>query len=437
MTWIHDGDDHPEFVIGQAPFGPRLTGVGLFVAPPATGQVSLASAQRARLEATGSSRGFGAPWRFEQPDDVHARVDLDGDGAGDLIGNSAGSNFEFSCVGYRLGLESRPASQWDWLFHRGDPAEPSASCNFVDLDDDGQIDVVARFHDPAVAGGVRFYVDLGPFPLGEHDVAASPVLEGTRLGTNFWFFVGDFNGDGLRDFGLSAVADAPGQADPQVELFFAPFASTALDQPDVVIRGSSSQLSLNVAFSPGDIDGDGSDDLVVDSSSHSAFDSGAVFVFKGPFVAGAYDDIDADTTIRWPQPGSRTGIRVNSAGDVDGDGRADFAVGAFPDLDAPMPYDATPYWPAPDTADTGVAAPTGFEGAFMVFGDPPAGVVGPEEAKFTLLGAPGELISWGGITPAGDLDGDGADDLSYIAYGNDTELRIVHPCADFGVPVAP
>ncbi len=128
------------------------------------------------------------------------------------------------------------------------------------------------------------------------------------------------------------------------------------------------------AFAGGDVDGDGVADLVV--GAHGP--SGGAYVLLGPLTDGTPRDADISISA---VPGWQVGSSVAFVGDLDGEGRADIAVGV----------------PAVGGGDA------------WVFAAPIPGALGRSDA-FSIFS--GVVASQAGVRigPAGDQDGDGRDD---------------------------
>ncbi len=74
---------------------------------------------------------------------------------------------------------------------------------------------------------------------------------------------------------------------------------------------------------PGDMDGDGLDDILIASSSAN-YDAGTVSLFLG--TSGIFEITEADVTISGDASAQRVGAAASPAGDVDGDGYEDLLV---------------------------------------------------------------------------------------------------------------
>jgi hypothetical protein len=94
--------------------------------------------------------------------------------------------------------------------------------------------------------------------------------------------------------------------------------------PTVTIAGSSGRFGFAV-ISAGDVNGDGFADLAVGAPDDNS-ETGSVFVLFGS--PSGIDPMAARTSISGRSPGDFFGQSIAAAGDVDGDGYGDFIVGA-------------------------------------------------------------------------------------------------------------
>ena len=204
-----------------------------------------------------------------------------------------------------------------------------------DVDGDG--------YDDILVGTLGLDVDLffGPFCPGTYRrshadvrfVVVAPVTGSFRLAS-----VGDVDGDGLDDVRIGPnVFFAPLGRSPEERADR--FGQVAVLEPDLYVAGG------RLLMSPGDLNGDGSADLVLGrplafhpsvpvSKSAADYGPGVVSVFFGPFEAGPtrwlYPE-DADAELVGETWDVFAGDGLAAPGDVNGDGRDDLVVGASRD----------------------------------------------------------------------------------------------------------
>ncbi|MES2641997.1 MAG: MopE-related protein [Myxococcota bacterium] len=269
-----------------------------------------------------------------------------------------------------------------------------------DLNGDGFAELVvgAPFNMDGEFAGVALVV---PGPL-ERDANLGDAIWFTGLPEDQYSFAGwavcvpgDMNGDGLADLawsvpsargddywaGVVYVEDGPAEV------------GNYFSEPSRGIAGATLGANLGESLAPaGDVDGDGLADLLVGVPRPAWPDEpelqtlGGALVFLGPIRPGT-GEADAELTLVGEALLDRAGETV-AAGDFNGDGHADFVVGA--------PY-----------ADT-LATRAGM--AWVWYG-PSSGTVDLVDAGVRLLGE-GEGDQAGRtLANAHDLDGDGADEL--------------------------
>ncbi|HQS45825.1 MAG TPA: Ig-like domain-containing protein, partial [Xanthobacteraceae bacterium] len=179
--------------------------------------------------------------------------------------------------------------------------------------------------------------------------------------------------------------------------------------------------------SAGDVNGDGIDDILVGAPNNYASESGssdpgnAYVIFGregglGTIDLAAFDDDDASNDpgikITGAHNADFAGWSVSKAGDVNGDGVADFIVG--------VPY-----------SDVGTAADDNGGNAYVIFGKTDAaGGLGPIDLSvfdgdtpvnstgIKISGVSGSLAGVS-VSNAGDVNGDGVDDLLVGANNSD------------------
>jgi Ca2+-binding RTX toxin-like protein len=234
---------------------------------------------------------------------------------------------------------------------------------------------------------------------------------------------GDVNGDGYADVIVSARAADPHGSNSGASYvvfghaggFSANIELSSLDGSNgFKISGvGASDLSGQSVASAGDINGDGFDDMIVGAPQAGGFfGAGAAYVVFG-HAGGFGANIDLSSldgtngfTIRGAAPHDQTGWSVASAGDFNGDGIADIIIGAV------------------GVETEGVKHGEGAGASYVVFGK--TGGFGSNIDVSSLDGTNGFKISGGAsqtynsgnsVASAGDINGDGYDDLIIGAFG--------------------
>jgi YDG domain/FG-GAP repeat/RTX calcium-binding nonapeptide repeat (4 copies) len=147
---------------------------------------------------------------------------------------------------------------------------------------------------------------------------------------------GDINGDGYEDIILGAHQADPSALNNAGASYIifgsaSPIATINLASANIKILGAAAgNLTGQSVSGAGDVNGDGYDDFIVGAPGESS-SAGKSYVFFGSPLPAATIDLattPANITILGAAAGEMSGVSVSSAGDVDGDGYGDLLVGA-------------------------------------------------------------------------------------------------------------
>ncbi len=247
------------------------------------------------------------------------------------------------------------------------------------------------------------------------------------VGSEFLAYYSKNNSSGVKALGLAVEG-----AIPWTEPLDRAAEVTSWGAPDSLFEGNdaSGQAGFSLA-NAGDVDGDGTDDLLIGAPFANITEGNVFLVYGGQDLENlSLDDIGVTVdgvVLRADSPQHWAGYSVAGAGDVDGDGYADLVIGA--------PHFAYP-----------TASPRGA--AYVLYG--PFGTTGSidlEDVGDTTLGAThrgailrgkalGDNFGWA-VSGAGDVNADGYDDIvigapgissntggSYVVYGPIAEEEI-------------
>ena len=150
---------------------------------------------------------------------------------------------------------------------------------------------------------------------------------------------GDVNGDGYDDILICATGNDEGAANSgQTYLILGKASGWAMDtnlsDSDASFWGENQDdLSGGSVASAGDVNGDGYDDILIgaDGKDDGGNDAGQTYLILGKASGWAMDtDLSTSDASFWGEDaGDGSGISVAGAGDVNGDGYDDILIGAF------------------------------------------------------------------------------------------------------------
>jgi hypothetical protein len=234
---------------------------------------------------------------------------------------------------------------------------------------------------------------------------------------------GDFDGDGYTDLAIGIPDEDVGSAvDAGSVLILYGTDSGLSDSGDQGVNdylfGDTPEAGdhLGYALAAGDFDGDGNDDLAIgvpdedyDDYGDLLWNAGCVHILYGSSSAGLYSGViqtwhqDLGGGSDSPDDDEQFGYAL-IAGDFDGDGRDDLAIGA---------------------PGEGVESPDDRAGSVTVLYGSASGLTVAHEwiTQTPLLDQSEENDEFGSALAAGDFDGDGRDDLAIGVPGEDVDAR--------------
>lgn len=357
----------------------------------------------------GDFDGFGdreAPgqWACDPPDLDATRDSSDCDDADGAVypgAREACDGVDNDCDGTDDLCQEGPVPLSDagvWLDGRAaDDHAGTAVALLPDLSGDGLPDLAVGSpeHDGVGSDNGRLDLVWGPVTAGRSLLSADVSITGAADGDHAGYRVaaGDLDGDAAADLVLSAwKRDLDSGSDAGVVYVLAGpvTGERRLDATAVVLLGEAMGDRLGSELAVADLNADGLADVALASQyqDRAASNAGAIYLFSGPLTSSQV--VTQAGALRYGEAASdNAGTALAPAGDVNGDGIGDLLVGAM-------------------HLDQGTAADTG--GAYVLLG-PVTGTASLGDADARLLGE--NPFDYAGVaaTGAGDVDGDGLDDV--------------------------
>ncbi len=210
-----------------------------------------------------------------------------------------------------------------------------------DLSGDGAPDIIvaSRYFDSgSSSNNGAVYVVHGPVSGDVNLASADARFTGENTDDELGYGAGvsnagDVNNDGYEDLIAGArFNDRGGGKAGAAYLVLGPITSgtlASMSTADAIFVGEAASDQTGDSVSgPGDIDGDGDDDLLIGSGWNDATttNGGAGYLLLGPFSAGTGVVDLASADARFVPEGDNDRLRINGGGDLDADGYADILI---------------------------------------------------------------------------------------------------------------
>ncbi len=343
-----DGDGAAELLFAAADADANGEGSGIAYLVYGGGALSLGADPSA---ADWSVTGTGS-------DQIGARLaagDLDGDGFTDLALSAPGASDSaatsgtvawFFGDGARFaGASTSARADYSVMGNAENDGLGWTARMVGDVDGDGYADAAlgAMYADPGGSESGLVGLVLGSATLSGSDTltaASAALFSGDAAGDRFGYDIvgdSDLDQDGTTDLLLAAYQDDTGATDAgAVYLYLGRSAWASAYDPadaDATFTGTAAAARFgHVMASPGDLDSDGTDDIVFGA----LFATPTGLLYQGAasiLLAPDWSATASDTDLPWSASGEAASDLFGDAlgagrGDIDGDGRSDFAVGA-------------------------------------------------------------------------------------------------------------
>jgi hypothetical protein len=386
-----NGDGYSDVIVGAPKYDNGQTDEGAaFLFPGSAAGISL-SAKILQSNQANAQSGTS----------VSTAGDVNGDGYSDVLVGApyydAGQTDEgavFVYLGSAAGLNTNPAKMLE--IHQTGANFGISVAMAGDVNGDGRSDILAGAHqydNGQLNEGAAFLFYGNTASVG----AGAVTLEANQAGAMMGYSVasaGDLNGDGFTDVMVGARLYTNGQTHEGAVFIYKGSASGLINGIPQRLESDQVDARFGHSIAPaGDVNGDHYADIIVGAYMYDAAEvnQGAAFLYFG---VGFSDQGWSRSMITLNQREAQFGWAVAGAGDANGDGFADFMVGA-------RYYDN-------EKNNEG--------GAFIYYGG-----LSSDYSWSDVMITGQQQDAWLGsaLAPAGDVNGDGYSDLIIGAYPYD------------------
>ncbi|MBU0687426.1 MAG: FG-GAP repeat protein [Candidatus Margulisbacteria bacterium] len=273
----------------------------------------------------------------------------------------------------------------------------------VNADGYGDLLIGAPYNSDGGYWSGKAYLVNGP-ASGNMDLSAADAMfiKENDYGWAGWSVsnAGDVNADGYDDILIGApYDDEGGWGAGKAFLFYGPVSGVNyLSTADAILIGENGCENAGMSVSNAeDVNGDGFDDILIGAykNNDAAVDAGKAYLIFGP-IYGAINLSSANAAFIGENYEDYAGYSVSKAGDVNGDGCLDILVGAFANDDG------------------GIDA-----GKTYLANGPFSGNTALNNASAAFIGEFADDYAGWAVSGAGDVNGDGFDDILVGAQQND------------------